>query len=101
MSSYDINLDASGIEDINATGANIVVSPTITPDVVNVRCDAGIQAVRLFDTTGRCLEATKYDDISHATVNLSGYPYSVYLIEVTSSQGVRKVQRVFHSPNAF
>ncbi|MBP5560829.1 MAG: hypothetical protein J6X70_03395 [Muribaculaceae bacterium] len=93
---YDINLGSSGINDLNATGARIVITPAITPDIVNVRCAAGVRSVQLFDATGRVLTHDKYVDSSDVTFDLSTYPYGIYFIEVISTNGVRKVQRVAH-----
>ena len=63
---------------------------------MNVRCAAGVRSVQLFDATGRVLTHDKYVDSSDVTFDLSTYPYGIYFIEVISTNGVRKVQRVAH-----
>ena len=93
---YDIDLGSSAVDDLATSGARITVTPTITSDVVNVDCPAGLRSVKVYDSMGRLVERSGElsDGVTHVTIRLSTQPCGVYLIDVTAETGNRRIQKV-------
>ena len=63
--------------------SKVSVYPTVAKDVVNVESTAKIQKVELFDFTGKLISTTKAN-----TVNVSSLPSGVYIVNITTAEGV-------------
>ena len=93
----ELHIEGSGISDLSSEAAMVIVSPVVTPDIVNVHCAAGLSVVNVIDGTGRILEHISCHGSTDVATDLSGYPYSIYFIEAITSAGARTVKRVSHS----
>ena len=97
---YVITFGTSGVDDMAMRAASILVAPTLTSGNVNITATAPLADVRVYSSGGAQLQHVKANGGQSLSIDLSGYNYGVYLVEVVTESGERHVERVVLSPTA-
>lgn len=63
--------------------SQLSVYPTVATDVVNVKSDAKLKKVEVIDLAGKLISTT-----TKSQVNVSGLPSGVYILNITTEEGV-------------
>ena len=79
----------AGFFDIEEHGVKVNVYPNPTKGTVTIEAD-GIESVRLTDMMGQTLDWIECDRSNSTTLNLNGFPPSVYLLEIKTVSGMVK-----------
>jgi len=94
-----INLDASsmkiytsrrlseppvGVDDIQAAGADVSISPTVTSDIVSVFASEDVLAINVIDMNGKVVASVENED----EISIASLQEGLYLVRASTNSGV-------------
>ena len=83
---FDIHAGFFGLDE---SGVEVSIYPNPTKGTVTIETE-GIRSVRLVNMMGQTLDWIETDRADHLTMNLNGFPPSVYLLEIDTVNGMVK-----------
>jgi len=67
---------------------SVAIYPNPANSIVNIKADALLQSVELYDVQGRLLQTVLVSDVT-ATIDISGNPAGIYFVKVTTDKGIK------------
>lgn len=89
-----LTIATSGVDDVNASGNSIVITPTLVLDMVHVRSSNPLDKVRVFAPNGSRVDERAHIGDNQVSLNLSYLPAGVYLVEAITVNGNHAVKRI-------
>lgn len=98
---YPIRVNTSGVNEISMNDAIIKITPTLTSGIVNILSTEQLAHVAVYSAGGALIHHSSYatsNEQYKSSIDLSGNAPGVYFIEVVTSGGQRRVERVILTP---
>ena len=78
-----VNCNTVGVEELKKEHFNLTLFPTPVQDILNIRCEAGLNEISVCDLQGKIILAESFHNASeNITVNTAQIPNGIYLLRV-------------------
>ena len=89
-----LTVGSSAVDDIQALGSNITVTPTLVQDAVQVRSDALLGSVTVYSVGGSIVVRLSQINENAVTSSLDHVSPGVYFVEAITNDGYRVVKQI-------
>ena len=89
-----LTVGSSAVDDIQALGSNITVTPTLVQDAVQVRSDALLGSVTVYSVGGSIVVRLSQINENAVTISLDHVSPGVYFVEAITNDGYRVVKQI-------
>ena len=89
-----LTVGSSGVNDIQVLNSNIIVTPTLVQDAIQVRSDALLGSVTVYSVSGSIVAHLSQVNENAASISLAHVSAGVYFVEAMTTDGYRVVKQI-------